>query len=299
MIGAKHILHPARTAHSLYRRLRKARPKFADIGSFRLRLSDDSQLLNYKNAFHLYDTALGKIASVLGDKYPDLHAIDIGSNVGDTAALIRESGAIPVLCVEGDPAVRDILSENIALLGPGIEIEHSFVGADGLAVDLEIGRDVGSNACLVGAVDAGGKTKLRSLRAILADHPRFARSKLLKIDTEGFDFEIIKQSIDFASEARPVIFFEYDPQFHPEEAGAGLETVQALKSAGYSDFIYYDNFGNFLLHCGAGDNTILADLDSYLASNRRHGTAVYYFDVCALHHEDAELVPEIKALTQR
>jgi FkbM family methyltransferase len=288
-----------RLARSIYRRLRKPKPQYAQIGPYRIRLAENGQLLNYKDAFHLYDTAVAKIAGSLRAKYPALRAIDIGANVGDTAALIRESAEIPVLCIEGDPALIPLLRENAARLGPGVEMEHSFVGPDGMAMNLEAADDLGRNTCLVEAIDPLGSVRLRSLRSILTDHPDFAGSKLLKIDTEGFDFDILRQSLEFILEAKPAIFFEYDPHFRPAEPCAGLDAIDKLIGAGYSDFIYYDNFGNFLLHAEASRRGILGDLDSYLASNRKYGVAVYYFDVCALHQEDADLVPAIKSLTQR
>lgn len=284
---------------AVYRRLHKLWPIYAEIGPYRIHLPANSQLLSYKNAFHLYDTALGKIAAILRSKYPGLHAIDIGANAGDTAALIRESGEIPVLCVEGDPRVLPYLKENAANLGAGIEIDEHFVGADGMKVDLDSAHDLGSNACLVQAAGSNGSVRLRRLQAILDDHPSYRDAKLLKTDTEGFDFAILQQSIDFIGQAKPVIFFEYDPHFRPSEPTAGLEALEALTAAGYSDFIYYDNHGNFLLHAQASSQALFRDLHRYLASNRSHGTAVHYFDICALHHEDADLVPQIRALTQR
>jgi FkbM family methyltransferase len=295
----RQIFHGVPFARSLYRRLRRLKPQYAEIGPYRVRLPSNSPVLNYRKAFHLYDTALAKISSALNAKYPGLHAIDIGANVGDTAALIRESAEIPVLCIEGDTLLLSILLENAARLGTGVEIEQSFVGPDGMAVDLGLAHDLGNNAHLVGATDAGGQIKLRSLRAILADHPNFARSKLLKTDTEGFDFDILRQSLDFLQQVKPAIYFEYDPQLRPEEPRAGLDTVDKLIGVGYSDFIYYDNFGNFLLHADASSPGIFNDLDSYLASNKRHGVAVHFFDICALHREDADLVPAIRSLTQR
>ena len=254
---ARQIFHPIRLVDSLQRRFRKPKPQFAEIGPYQIHLPVNSQVLNYRSAYHLYDTALGQIASILKSKYPGLHAIDIGANVGDTAALIRESVEIPVLCIEGDPSLLPFLTENVARLNSA--------------------HDLGNNACLVEAVDAQGSVRLRSLQAILTDYPEFESAKLLKIDTEGFDFDILRQSLEFIQKSKPVVFFEYDPHFRPEEPRAGLEAIEALISAGYSDFIYFDNYGNYLLH----------------------GVAVYYFDICALHQEDADLVSRIRSLTQR
>jgi FkbM family methyltransferase len=298
MIQIRHILHPVRSAHSLYRRW-KRETLYAQIGKYRIRLPENSQVLNYKRAYQLYDTALGSIADTLKTKYPTLHAIDIGANVGDTAALIRQSAEIPVLCIEGDTILLPVLRENVARLGPGVIIEPSFVGPDGKAVNLNSADDLGRNTSLVQAIDPSGPIKLRSLRSILADHPQFAQAKLLKIDTEGFDFDIIRQSLEFIQQSKPVIFFEYEPHFRPNEPRAGLDTIETLVRAGYSDLIYYDNFGNFLLHSDTSNSSLFGDLDSYLMSNKRHGVAVHYFDICALHQEDADLLPRIRSCTQK
>ncbi len=278
--------------------LRKPEQQYAQIGEYRIRLPLNSQFLQYRSGFPIYDTALGQIAAVLGAKYPALHAIDIGANVGDTCALIRQRAEISVLCVEGDPILLPILTENVGRLGPGVAIEPSFVGPEAKAVNLTLADDLGRNASLVGAIGSEGTVKFRSLNAILADHPAFCNAKLLKTDTEGFDFDIVRQSMEFVQQSRPAIFFEYDPHFRPDEPRAGLETIETLLRAGYSDFIYYDNFGHFLLHSDASNFRIFSDLDNYLASHRKYGLAVYYFDVCALHREDSDLVPEIRSRTQ-
>jgi FkbM family methyltransferase len=286
----------ARTARRIG--LLKPKPQYAQIGQYRVRLALNSQWLHLRSAYPLHDTALARIASSLKAKYPRLHAIDIGANVGDTAAVIRESAEIPVLCIEGDPVVLPILRENVAGLGPGVVIEPSFVGPEGKAANLNLADDLGRNASLVGAMDPEGSVKLRSLRAILADHPQFRGAKLLKTDAEGFDFDILRQSLEFVQQSKPAVFFEYNPHFRPDEPGAGLDTIEALVRVGYSDFFYYDNFGHFLLHCDASNSSMFSDLDGYLASNMRYGPAVWFFDICALHQEDADLVPRIRSCTR-
>ena len=81
-------------------------------------------------------------------------------------------------------------------MGAGITIEKSFVGADGQAIDPAFIVDLGRNASLKAAIRDEGPIKLRSLQSILKDHPAFSRAKLLKTDTEGFDFDILRQSLN-------------------------------------------------------------------------------------------------------
>jgi FkbM family methyltransferase len=270
-------------------RLRRLLPQSIDIGRYRLRLPSGSRLPEYKARFRLHNVAIGTIANALHSKYPDLHAIDIGANVADTAAAIRQSFDIPVLCIEGDSTIQPTLQGNAGVMGRGVLIEPSFVGLDGVSVNLGKVTALGRNASLRGAVGGGGSVRLRSLRQILERHPAFENAKLLKTDTEGFDFDILRQSLEFIAGARPIIFFEYDPSFTPSEPDAGLDTIKALIGIGYKHFVYYDNFGNRLLSVSATHQRTFRRLHTYLASNRRHGTAIYYFDICALHRDDAEL----------
>lgn len=289
------IIGPIRSARIMAKKIvGKVWKRYDTIGAYRIRLPINSRLQMYKRAFKLQDTPLGDVARVVRAKYADLHAIDIGANVGDTAALIRKAGKIPVLCIEGDSELLSILAENAAVMGAGIAIEKSFVGTEGQAVDVALIVDRGRNASLKAAIKDDGSIKLRSLRNILVDHPEFSQAKLLKTDTEGFDFDILRQSLDFIRGSKPVIFFEYDPGFESAEPDAGLEIIGALINAGYSDFIYYDNYGNFLIHANASQLNILTDLHNYLASNRAFGIAVYYFDVCAFHEQDTDLALELR-----
>jgi FkbM family methyltransferase len=278
--------------------LKRPRPDstlYDTIGRHRIRLPLKSDRLDIKRAFRLYDTALGQIAALTKSRYPGLCAIDIGANVGDTAALIRREFDIPVLCIEGDARLLPILHENIRTLGEGLYVEPSFVGRSGMRIEPSLINDPGRNASLVRAMSPQGATVLRTLDEILADHPSFSHSKLLKTDTEGFDFQIIQDSLLFIRRARPIIFFEYDPSFSQDNPEAGLQTIQLLIGAGYVRFTYYDNFGNYLANVSSESQALFEDLNRYLFSNKRHGTAVYYFDICAFHRDDVGIAEELRS----
>ncbi|MEY3402197.1 MAG: hypothetical protein RLZZ86_1812, partial [Cyanobacteriota bacterium] len=87
------------------------------------------KLEQYQNTWKLYDRILGIIAKYVFVKYPDTTAIDIGANVGDTAALIQEFQPIPTLCIEGNPEYFSFLERNAQIIG-NIEIAYCFIGKD-------------------------------------------------------------------------------------------------------------------------------------------------------------------------
>jgi FkbM family methyltransferase len=276
------------TLRSLQNRIVK-RQEFTIVGGLSIRLPKGSPIPDYKARFRLYDVALNEIAAIIGTKYPRFRAIDIGANVGDTAALIRQHTGAELLCIEGDSVLVPILKQNLAAYGNAISFEPSFVGPEGAVIDPKGIDDLGRNACIVEASGTEGSITTRGLTEILLDHPKFADSKLLKIDTEGCDFEILRQAAEILRKAKPVIFFEYDPHFRPNDPDAGLRTLSHLTNLGYSTFLYYDNFGNLLARVSSAQSDLFRHFHSYLASNRKFGTAVYYFDICAFHDTDGDL----------
>ncbi len=272
-------------------------PKEYEIGRYKILLPDDHALDRYQSIWHRYDTALGYIAQKVIQKYPATTAIDIGANVGDSAALIQKYQEMPVLCVEGNPAFLEYLRHNASIIG-NTEIAEYFVGTDGESVDVHLIHNVSGTASIVQAVVPNNDSiiKTKSLEKILQEYSRFQNSKLLKIDTDGFDFEIIQSSIDVISDMEPIIYFEYDISFTPTAEDDALQALGMLCEVGYEKFIVYDNFGNYLLSLSEHDYEKFIDLNAYLLSNRlKSGTsAVYYFDICAFANEDIDLYEHLR-----
>jgi len=277
-------------------------PKEYVIGRHQIILPDDHQLDQYQATWHRYDTALGYIAQVIFQKYPQASAIDIGANVGDSSALIQTYQDVPTLCIEGNPEFLEFLYYNAAVLG-NIEIEESFVGADGEIANFGSMKSHGGTASIVNAIDSEGLflTELKSLEKILQEHPAFQNSKLLKIDTDGLDFSIIQKSISVISALKPVLYFEYDISFRPDGRDESLSALKSLFESGYKNFLVYDNYGNYLLSLSSQDYDKFIDLNTYLFSNRFTSgmTAVYYLDVCAFAEEDTDLFEQIRQMERQ
>ena len=267
------------------------------IGRYSILLPIEHLLDKYQATWKRYDTALGYIAQAVFDKYPQSSAIDIGANVGDSAALIRSGREVPVLCVEGSPDFVECLKINALQIGD-TEIDECFVGTDGETINFDQMLNHGGTASIVDALasEKGESVAMKSLKTIIQHHPRFENSKLLKIDTDGFDFSIIKASADILFKSRPVLYFEYDLTFKTDAETEAIDAIKLLFKIGYKHFLVYDNFGNYLISLSNQDYERFVDLNSYLISNRRRsGTpAVYYFDVCAFTNDDSDLFENIR-----
>lgn len=264
-----------------------------NVAGFDLYFPDDHLLEKYQSIWHLYDRALGIIVKFISTKYPKMTAIDIGANVGDSAALIQEFQTIPTLCVEGNPEYLKYLEENAKIIG-NIEIADCFIGDDGLSVALDAMENYSGTTSIVNAIstESSSTSQMRSLQSLLVDFPRFQDSKLLKIDTDGLDFKIIRVCEAFIKQVNPIIYFEYDTSSIKDGCLQGLETIEFLADLGYQKFAIYDNFGNYMVSLDHRDRQYFIDLTNYLFSScyKSGKPVIYYYDICAFTEVDLDIL---------
>lgn len=230
------------------------------VGDVDLALPLSHELPFYRNDHPLYGEAVGRVAAALAGP-----VVDVGANVGDTAAIVRAYSDVPVLCVEGDGVFFELLERNVAQLAD-VELEHAFVDAP------EAGRvERGRGTARVRAGDS--QLRAKPLAAILAEHPRFAEPALLKLDTDGMDVPILTANLDLLGRVRPVLFFEYDPHL-----GATPEVFVALSHKGYERAIVFENFGEYREAVELADTARMDGLHrEYTGQGGRR-----YVDVCVL-----------------
>jgi FkbM family methyltransferase len=196
------------------------------LGAVELELPLSHELPLYRNDHPGYGEALGRIAAELGGP-----VVDVGANVGDTAAIVRAHTDVPLLCVEGDDRFFAILRRNAARLDPPPELEHAYVDAPAHAT-VERARGTAR------LVPGDRPVRSRTLGEILDDHPRFAAPALVKLDTDGLDVPIVLAELDLLARLRPALFFEYDPHL-----GADPVVFERLAAIGYRDAHVYENTG--------------------------------------------------------
>ncbi|MFN9407431.1 MAG: FkbM family methyltransferase [Dolichospermum sp.] len=256
------------------------------------------KLEQYQNTWKLYDRILGIIAKYVFVKYPDTTAIDIGANVGDTAALIQEFQPIPTLCIEGNPEYFSFLERNAQIIG-NIEIAYCFIGKDGETVDLEKIVSQNGTTSINNALGKSGEniSIMQSLASVIEEFSPFKNSKILKIDTDGLDLEIIRMSKDVIGNLKPVVYFEYDISFNIKNNSLhnALNILNFLRDLGYRRFMIFDNFGNHISSLYDYDQEHFFNLTNYLVSNiyKSGQPAIYYFDICAFHAEDIDIFQNV------
>ena len=261
------------------------------IGDTTIRLPMSHNLPYFQKVFPYYSRNLGRMAALVHADRPDLAAVDVGANVGDSAAIIRSETHIPVLAIEGDRRYFALLQANAPRLGPELYLRCVMVGT---APERRRGALVaqgGSAHYEEGAPGSDG-VAFETLSQIIGQTTELAgRKLLLKIDTDGLDCMILKAEEELLSRRRPVVFFEYDPEHFQRYGDDGFAVFESLRRAGYSDLIAYENTGEMRGSIGLEEVDRLREMhDGYVG---RGGES--YADLCVFHSADAELFAKVIA----
>ncbi len=219
----------------------------------------------------LYSSNLPRICRYVAQKYPDLSIVDIGANVGDTAFLIKKNVDAPMLCIEGNNEYSELLNLNVRQFHD-VETEICFVREDGL-VYAELATDGRGTARIAKLGDTSSSSQLifRSLESIVGRHPKFRSFKILKIDTDGYDCQIIRKNAEIISTNKPVIFFEYAPAWLPDGKDSELCIFEFLKEMGYHGVMFYTGEGDLLYSCTLDDDWAVKQIHEYFARGSRFG----------------------------
>lgn len=233
--------------------------------------------------FPYYATNLTRVARRVHEKYQDMSAIDIGANVGDSIVLLRKAGTFPILAIDGDERFFEILKENAVAWEAVMPVHAIVAGATGHRAGA-MRRDAGSARVISTAVGVGGIAAM-SLASILAEHPVFSRVKLVKVDTDGFDCDIVQGAADLLNRERPVLFFEYDPYLFGTVHNDGFQVFGFLRNFGYKRVLVFDNTGEYVIGTELANVSQLEDLHQFYSG--RGG--LRYCDLCVFHTDDDDL----------
>ncbi|MGZ3884922.1 MAG: FkbM family methyltransferase [Bacteroidia bacterium] len=251
------------------------------LSEIEILLPPDHKLDFYQNMYKNYDRKLVAICKTVFEKTRGT-CVDIGANIGDTAAGIRASTLMPLICIEGDPGFFSYLEKNTKQL-MAITRVNAFVSGEKEIRNASLVRKEGSGRIRESGT-GGEKVSFLTLPEILGSiHVQLNDISLIKIDTDGFDFGIILGNAKFISEHKPSLFFEYEVN-SPASHAQSLEVVRMLSGEGYR-FIVYDNYGNFFSSITSDFQERFTELNAYIKSGLENGGGICYTDIFAVHDE--------------
>lgn len=274
-------------------RLRTMWPRRYDLGNGAKIALPRGHLLDwYRHIYPRYDEPLRDVATLIARKYGRLRVIDIGANIGDSAALLSAvAGDVSVLCIEGNPDFLPYLRRNVSAL-PNVEVAPVFVGATALDDSIRIQTARGT-AALSTDPGTGVHVEIRPLQLILDDFPKFEAFELLKIDTDGWDAQIILSAEGILAASGACVYFECDPTLSAGGAVELLNVYKMLCRVGYTRFHIFDNYGEMMLSLAGSEVARFRELLRYASKSGNRGKSVPYFDICAFSGRDLDLSDQL------
>jgi len=246
-----------------------------DIGLIKVKIPSNHNLPNFQKAHRLYDRFLPVLAKNINC---DKIIVDVGANIGDTAIALVQNCKNPMILIEPSQVFLPYLEHNIKQLTSDdisrISIIKEFIGTGFLKGSLK--HSIGGTASVEVKNESDSNTHV-SLDNIVNDTSNII---LLKVDTDGFDFDVIKSSEEILTNSEPILFFENEISEDFQFDGYN-ELYTLLQQKGYIYIYVFDNFGNLITEENNFDT--LKNINSYLYSIKKHNNTrtFYYTDICA------------------
>jgi FkbM family methyltransferase len=245
------------------------------IGKYELKIPLDYALPYYQKQLKLYDRFLPILAKYISSRKL---VIDVGANIGDTAIAILQECENPIICIEPSEVFSPYLDENVKGLNTKdfsrIKIINKLVGT---------GKFEGELINLFGAtasININSENNITTpvpLDSLIEDHSNVL---LLKVDTEGFDFDVIKSAEKILSASEPILYWEN--QISEDFQYNGFDELYIfLANYNYKYIYIFDNFGNLVTE--ESDFETLKNINAYLYSMEKFGCtrSFSYTDVLA------------------
>jgi len=212
------------------------------------------------------------------------YVIDVGANIGDSAIPFLKKG-IKTICVEPSEYFFSYLKKNLASNGfeKNTVLIKKFVSNSTTKINLFI-KD-GTASTLMHQSDTEAVEDVSSF--VTLDNlleVNGANVSLVKVDTDGFDFDVILSGINGLRENEPILFFEN--MITQKNVKDYQQAYKALESIGYDKIAIFDNLGNIILDNSTWGNVI--SLNRYTLG--RDAIPFYYTDIVCCTARNSALV---------
>jgi FkbM family methyltransferase len=252
------------------------------IGAHSIRLPGGHELPRHQEAHRLYD----RFPLVLGEVLPqgDL-IIDVGANVGDTAAALCNAAARRIVCIEASGRYFGLLEDNARILrrhGHEITCVNALIGLPGISGEIREGASSGEFV----PTEDGRQTQ--SLDAAISPLLQDNGIVLIKTDADGMDGSILCSGERTLRQHEPLLFWENEIK-EPDGIQVYNSAFDIMSDIGYNRFFIFDNFGNPMLETSTIEH--LRSLSRYvLDMHQNQSTRTFpYFDVFASTNRFAAL----------
>lgn len=264
-----------------YRKLKKLL-KFDVVvksNNFIINLPFNHNYLEYKTDYPNYDETILKVVKSLGKKNSSI--IDVGANCGDTIIqMFFKNKNKKYYGVEPDELFYKYLKKNLNQnkLSNKIKIFKNFITSKKKKGFLN-----GSSGTKKFVPSKINKIENQITLDKFVDINFIKNLELIKIDTDGYDYDVLKSGSKIIKKFKPIIFFECQIEIK-KQVEQYINVIKNLKNFFYS-FYFFDNFGNFIVK--SNDLNDIRNLILYIYNqNNFKKKSIYYYDILACTKND-------------
>lgn len=246
------------------------------FGKFLLDIPDDHKITLIHRDAAFYDRAFGFILEEISKTSPGGVMLDIGGNVGDTAAFFASYVSNPIVSVEGNFDFTAYFKSNLRHFGTQVRLIEKFIRTDALA-NLKLAYSGGQGTGVLSVSETGtlDDASFMSTDDLLEE---VGELSLIKSDTDGMDGFIISDMLEKAPDVP--LFFECDTTIALQ--GTANPWPQLFDRLNDYSVVIFDNQGLPMLVADENAAQVLRDLSGYLHLQRCvHPTRIHYLDVWA------------------
>lgn len=260
------------------------REQHLDVDGIPIVLPPDHDLPFYQRRDPTYDAYAITLLAQLASAFP-VTVVDVGANVGDTAAAVLASApGTEVISVEGDARFVDYLRRNMAPYPDRARVVDRFVGPVGTqAVYSRTGTTGGFNTVgSSGSQQVADWVTPADLLAMVAPD----RTVVWKSDIDGFDIHVLTGHWSTVVERSAVVWFEYDPARTLGDPADIPRLIELISQSGRTTLVH-DNLGRLItrLEPGRHQTAALHALTDWLLEQRSGFVTVPYLDLWLLTPE--------------
>lgn len=237
-------------------------------------------LPHYQHANPFYDSLPGRLASFIASRGDGLICIDVGANIGDTVAAMFQ-GTGRYLAIEPIQKYSRYLRNNWSHM-ENVTIVEAVCSSSTATRAFQIVEKLGTASMVFGG-DASS-TSAQPLDNIITALTEFGQPNVIKIDTDGHDFEVISGAKTVIARCRPAVLFECDAFGNSTYVEDCLKTLNFFRTAGYRSFLVYDNYGYLMGKHELDHLSHFKDLLLYQLTSHFH-----YFDILVMKDEDIDM----------
>lgn len=206
-----------------------------------------------------------------------LNLIDIGANIGDTILMIaKRVKPDEILAIEGSDKFYPYLDMNVKRLDARTKCNLEKTYLSDVSSDLKVSRTEDYGTGSLKEDPSGQVQSFVTLDDLIARKYPAVKWNLIKLDTDGFDFMIMKGAKKYLSTSDTSLFFEFDPVIHMARNEPPLDIFAFLASCGFTRVTFYNNWGELLLKTEPANTVMITELITYTTTYRR-----FHYDILA------------------